>query len=107
MIKSSKTNKKYEYAASAAPFIRILGWQTISDLIQNETATLMYKSLKGLAPDYMRNIFIRCSENNKHVLHSADIDLKVPPLKTYAGQRDHCWTTLWNSLNKEPKKPPF
>ena len=56
------------YDASAAPLIQSLGWPTISNLIKKETATLMYKFLNELAPEYMRNLFTRCSDSNGRVL---------------------------------------
>ena len=73
--------------ASVAPLIQSLGWPTISNLIHKETATLIYKSLNDLAPGYMRNLFARCSESNGIVLRSTDTDLKLPLLKTRAGQK--------------------
>ena len=96
------------YNVSAAPLIQSLGWPTISNLIQKETATLMYKSLNELAPEYMRNLFTRCSDSNGRVLRSTDTDLKVPLLKTSAGQKSFSYRggRLWNSLNRETKVAP-
>ena len=91
--------------ASAAPLIQSLGWPTISNLIHKETATLIYKSLNDLAPGYMRNLFARCSESNGHVLRSTDTDLKLPLLKTSAGQKSFSYrgARLWNSLSRAAK----
>ena len=50
----------YPYDASAAPLIQKLGWSTISTLVKKETATLIYKSLNSLAPDYLRKLFMKC-----------------------------------------------
>ena len=90
---------------SAAPLIQSLGWPTISNLIHKETATLIYKSLNDLAPGYMRNLFARCSESNGRVLRSTDTDLKLPLLKTSAGQKSFSYrgARLWNSLSREAK----
>ena len=73
------------YDASAAPLIESLGWSTISDLIRKETATLAYKSLNSLAPNYLRNLFAKCSDESKRFLRSSEIDLKVTFLKTTSG----------------------
>ena len=91
------------YDASAAPLIQSLGWPTISNLIHKETATMIYKSLNELAPEYMRNLFTRCSESNGRVLRSTDTDLKLPLLKTSAGQKSFSYrgARLWNSLSRE------
>ena len=72
------------YDASAALLIQSLGWPTTSNLIQKETATLMYKSLNELAPAYVRNLFTRCSDINGRVPRSTNTDLKLPLLKTSA-----------------------
>ena len=93
------------YDASSAPLIQSLGWPTISNLIHKETAALIYKSLNELAPEHMRNLFTRCSENNGRVLRSTDTDLKLPLLKTSAGQKSFSYrgARLWNSLSREAK----
>ena len=93
------------YDASAAPLIQSLGWPTISSLIHKETATMVYKSLNELAPEYMRNLFTRCSGSNGRVLRSTDTDLKLPLLITSAGQKSFSYrgARLWNSLSREAK----
>ena len=75
------------YDASAAPLIQSLGWPANCNLIQKETATRMYKSLNELAPEYVRNLFTRCSDSNGRVFRLTDTDLKLPLLKTSAGQK--------------------
>ena len=96
------------YDASAAPLIQSLGWPTISNLNQKETVTLMYKSLNELAPEYMRNLFTKCSDSNSRVLRSTDTDLKLPLLKTSAGEKSFLYrgARLWNSFSKETKVAP-
>ena len=96
------------YDASAAPLIQSLGWPMISNLIQKETAILMYKSLNELAPEYVQNLSSRCSDSNSRVLHSTDTDLKLPLLKTSAGKKSLSYRggRLWNSLSRETKVAP-
>ena len=74
------------YDASAAPIIQNLGWLTISNLVRKETATLTYKSLNLLAPDYLRKLFEKCSDDRERFLRSSEADLKIPLLKTINGQ---------------------
>ena len=50
-------------------------------------ASFSYESLNELAPEYMRNLFTRCSESNGRVVRSTDTDLKLPLLKTRASQK--------------------
>ena len=75
------------YDAFAAPIIESLGWSTISDLIRKETATLAYNSLNSLAPNYLRKLFVKCSDERERFLRSSETDLKIPFLKTTSGQR--------------------
>ena len=56
------------YYVSAALIIQDLGWWTISELIRKETAILTYKSLNSLAPDYLRKVFLKCSDAREQVL---------------------------------------
>ena len=68
----------------------------------------MYNSLNEFALEYMRNLFTRCSESNGRVLRSTDTDLKLPLLKTTAGQKSFSYrgARLRNSLRREPKVAP-
>ena len=75
------------YDASAAPIIESLGWSTFSDLIRKETATLAYKSLNSLAPNYLRKLFAKDSDKRERFLRSSETDLKIPFLKPTSGQR--------------------
>ena len=47
------------YVASTDDLIEKLNWPTISEIIERETATMVYKSLNGLVPMYLSNIFSR------------------------------------------------
>ena len=100
------TNSPYD--ASAAPLIQNLGWSTISQLVKKETAMLTYKSLNSLAPDYLRKLFIKCSDERERVLRSSDTDVKLPLLKTINGQKAFSFrgAKIWNSLEKETKSAP-
>ena len=100
------TNSPYD--ASAAPQIQNLGWSTISQLVEKETAMLTYKSLNSLTPDYLRKLFIKCSDERERVLRSSDTDVKLPLLKTINGQKAFSFrgAKIWNSLEKETKSAP-
>ena len=55
------TNSSYH--APSLPLIQSLEWLTTKEMILFETATTVYKSLHGLAPDYMQLMFTKFSEN--------------------------------------------
>ena len=42
------------YHANSEPIIQILGWATIKQLIELETAKVVYKALQNEAPDYIK-----------------------------------------------------
>ena len=46
------------YDASADPLIEVLGWQKLESQRNFHKAVMVYKSLNGLAPEYMRSMFI-------------------------------------------------
>ena len=75
------------YDASSLPLIGRLGCLTIKEMIEFETATTVYKSLHGLAPDYMQLMFTKLSENTSRSLRNTDTDLRIPRFATSYGQR--------------------
>ena len=96
------------YDASAAAIIESLGWSTISDLIRKETATLAYESLNSLAPNYLRKLFAKCSDERERFVRSSETDLKIPFLKTTSGRRAFSCrgAKLWNSPERATKLAP-
>ena len=69
---------------------------------------MVYKSLSGLAPTYLSNIFLRNSTRDTVYLRSSEIDLQVPLFKAANGQNSFAYrgAHLWNSLESEVKKAP-
>ena len=47
---------KSSYDSSASALIKILKWPIVADMIKMETACMVYKSIKVLAPDYLSEI---------------------------------------------------
>ena len=96
------------YVASADALIEKLNWPTISEFIKRETATMVYKSLNGLIPMYLSNIFSRNSTRDIVYLRHSESDLQVPLLKTAIGQNSFAYrgVHLWNNLESEVKKAP-
>ena len=96
------------YDASSLPLIGTLGWLTIKEMIEFETATTVYKSLHGLAPEYMQLMFTKLSENSSRSLRNTDTDLRIPRFATSYGQRSFSYRggTVWNKLSTEIKNDP-
>ena len=97
------------YHASSLPLIGSLGWLTITEMIEFETATTVCKSLHGLAPEYMRQMFTKLFENTSRSLRNTNTDLRIPRFfATSYGQRSFSYrgVTVWNKLSTEIKNAP-
>ena len=100
-----RVTQKLAYNASALPIIRKLGWQTVNDLIVEETLKMVYKCTNDEAPSYLTCLFGRLSETRTRKLRNTKTDLRVPLLQTTCGQK--CFSfrgaKLWNGLDAKPK----
>ena len=70
------TNSKFD--DSSRPLIERLGWKTIDELIAEESKTIVYKSLHGLAPQYLCHLFTRNSAGEARTLRNTSAGLKIP-----------------------------
>ena len=97
------TNSSYD--ASSLPSIGSIGWLTIKEMIEFETATTVYKSLHGLAPEYMQSMFMKLSEYSSRSLRNTNTDLRIPSFTTSYGQRSFSYrgANVWNKLSTEIK----
>ena len=69
------------YVAPADELIEKLNWPTISEIIKRDTVTMVYKSLNGLVPMYLSNIFSRNSTRDTIYLRNSENDVRVPLFK--------------------------
>ena len=98
------TNSSFD--APSIPLIESLGWKTIQELIQNESRTMVVKSLNGLAPQSLCNLFTKSSQCSSYSLRNTETDLRLPLMKTANGQKSFSYrgAKLWNSLSAESKQ---
>ena len=82
------TNSSYD--APSRPLIEILGWMTIRELIDQDSRSMVYKSINGLALRYMSNLFIRNSTCNSRSLRNTATDLRLPKKTSSNGQKRFC-----------------
>ena len=98
------TNSSFD--SPSRPLIERLGWKAIEQLISNESKTMVFKSLNGLAPQYLSSLFKRNSQCSTRCLRNTETDLRVPKKTSANGQK--CFSfrgaKLWNSLSAESKK---
>ena len=100
------TNSPFD--ASAAPFLQRLGWPSVQKLIYEETGSMVYKSLKSLAPQYLSDLFVRLSGVHPRDLRNSKTDLAIPMLRTGNGQKSFAYrgASPWNSLDLETRMAP-
>ena len=67
---------------------------------------MVYKSLNGLIPMYLSNIFLRNSTRDTVYLRNSENDLRLLLFKIGNGQKSvaYCRANLWNNLESEVKK---
>ena len=99
---------KSKFDTPAMELIHNLNWPTVSDIIRSETATSMYKSLNGLVPEYLSNLFVKNSTRNVRELRNTETDLSLPLRKTKNGQNAISFRgpKLWNQLELDLKQAP-
>ena len=77
---------KGKFDTPAMELIHNLNWPTVSDIVRCETATTMYKSLNGLVPEYLSDLFVKNSTRNVRELRNTETDLWVPLRKRKNGK---------------------
>ena len=75
------------FDAPGLQLVKRLGWKTIDELISSESDIMVFKSLHGLAPQYMSNLFTKTSQLTSRKLRNSAADLRVPKKKSTNGQK--------------------
>ena len=86
------------YDADAGHLFELLGWKNLASQQQIQRATMVFKSLHGLAPDYLYAKFER--RETAYNLRDSENRLNVPLPHTncYQNSFSYSGATLWNSL---------
>ena len=97
------TNSPFD--ASQLPVIHALGWSTVSEIIDLDSARIVYKSLNVDAPSSMSDMFTKANVSTTRSLRNSNCDLRVAFLRMTTGQRylSYKGAKLWNSFSKETK----
>ena len=88
------------YDADAEHLIESLGWEKLSVQRQKQTATLVYKSLNDLAPEYLSSKFVQRSDITSYVLRNTSNKLSVPLPRTnyFKNGFSYRGAVTWNNL---------
>ena len=97
------TNSGYD--VSVGPLLRQLQLTTMSDMIMQESASMVYKALNAEAPLYLTEQFTRVSDITSITLRNSNLSLRPPRLKSRHGQNCFAYreSSIWNSLPSEIK----
>ena len=82
---------------SVGPLLRQLQLLSISDMIIQESATMVYKALNDEAPLYLTEQFTRISDIASRTLRNSNLGLRPPNCFAYRG------SSVWNSLPSKIK----
>ena len=63
------------------------GNYTIEELIAEESKTIVYKSLYGLAPQYLCHLFVRNSAGTARALRNTYTEFEIPKTSSVNGQK--------------------
>ena len=93
-----KTNNSFD--APDIPLVRRLGLKTSEELIAHESELMVFKSINGLAPQYMSDFFTKTSQLTSHNLRNIAKDLLLPQKRSSCGMKSlPCrGAKTWNSL---------
>ena len=70
------------YDANADILLQQLGWRELESQRQSQKATMVYKSLNDLAPDYLRTKFTNRSSVTTYSLRDTESKLAIPLPRT-------------------------
>ena len=101
-----RTISNARYDAPVQPLLMRLGLLSVPSLIKEESAKIVFKSPNNLAPDYMKGLFVKNSQNYTRVLRNTHGDLRTPFLQTNGSQNCFAYrgAKIWNSLDTELKQ---
>ena len=88
------------YDADADCLLERLNWRKLESQRKLHSAVTMYKSLNGLAPDYMRSMFTKREEVGSYSLRDTEGKLAIPKPRTNYLKDSFSYkgAVLWNSL---------
>ena len=89
--------------------VKDLGWQNFSERRDYLTNSLMFKSIHGLAPNYLSDhVVMMCDVIPYGTRSTYDMNVYVPPARTEYFKRSFQYAggTLWNSLTDNVKESP-
>ena len=94
------------FNADADTLIEKLGWKKLNSQRQMHRAIMVYKSLNGIAPQYLRDKFVDRNNISNYSLRDAVNKLAIPLPHTNIMKNSFSYSgaVLWNSLPAEMRQ---
>ena len=94
------------FDANADTLIEKLGWKKLNSQRQMHKAIMVYKSLNGLAPQYLRDKFVHRNNISNYSLRDTENKLAIPLPRTNYMKNSFSYpgAVLWNSLPAEMRQ---
>ena len=86
--RATRAITRSNYDSSASFLLNRLNWDDLITCRQKLKATLMFKTINGLTPAYLRNLFSTCS--TQYNLGDSEAKLELPMPCTNHGKRAFC-----------------
>ena len=98
------TTSKFD--APCKPLLLKLGLKSVQEIIDYNTNSMVFKSINGLAPGYLFNLFVKNSHNASCILRDTSTNLRIPKKNTSNGQKGFSYRGVkaWNNLPIEAKQ---
>ncbi len=88
------------------PLFRDLKWLPLADRIRSHTATMMYKTMNNLAPQYMAEMFTTVNMVTTRATRSStsqDLRIPKPHLEIFRRSFQYRGSKIWNELDNSVK----
>ena len=95
------------YDVNAGQLLEILGWKNLHRQRNIQKATMVFKCLHGLAPDYLASKF--AERNTSYSLRDSEnkLDVRLPRTNYLKNSFSYSGATLWNCLSYEARCAEF
>lgn len=97
----------FEYTTRGIDLVKQLGWHTIRERRDYLTALLVYKSLNGIAPTYLQDVFTFARDTHSRQTRSTTSNnLFVPGInkQVYSHSLQYNGSKIWNNLTGAAKE---
>jgi hypothetical protein len=102
--RAARVITRTSYETRSTKLLSELNWDKLATRRHKQKATLMFKTRRGLAPNYLQTMFE--SKIKSHKLRNSENALLLPKLRTEYMKKAFCYSgaRLWNALPSTARK---